>query len=52
MRHGILQLLCAVVLMAAAHAQQSHWAAANDQTAKHMIDMERKCSPPITAVLV
>lgn len=25
-----------------AHAQQSHWASANDKTAKYIIDMERK----------
>ena len=30
------------VLMTAAHAQQSHWATADDKTAKFMIDMERK----------
>jgi hypothetical protein len=28
--------------MTAAYAQQSHWAAADDKTAKFMIDMERK----------
>jgi hypothetical protein len=28
--------------MTAAHAQQSHWATADDKTAKFMIDMERK----------
>ena len=36
---------CAVVLMTAAnaaYAQQSHWAAPDDKTAKFMIDMERK----------
>jgi hypothetical protein len=42
MRHGILHLMCAVVLMTAAHAQQSHWATPDDKTAKYMIDMERK----------
>jgi uncharacterized protein DUF4440 len=48
-RHGILQLMCTVVLMAGAHAQQSHWAAADDQTAKHMIDMERKWAEGVCA---
>src|SRR5436190_22821524 len=46
MRHRILQLICLVVcgvsLMTAAHAQQSHWATADDKTAKFMIEMERK----------
>jgi len=30
------------LLLAPAHAQQSHWASAEDQTAKYIIDMERK----------
>jgi hypothetical protein len=30
------------LLVPAAHAQQSHWASADDKTAKYMIDMERK----------
>ena len=53
MRHRILHLMClvmflvmcVVVLMTAAYAQQaqqSHWAKADDKTAKFMIDMERK----------
>ena len=42
MRHPILQLICAAVLMATAQAQQSHWASPDDKTAKFMIDMERK----------
>ena len=46
MRHRILHLMClvtcVVVLMTAAYAQSSHWAAADDKTAKFMIDMERK----------
>ena len=46
MGHRILHLMCVVtcvvVLMAAANAQQSHWAASDDKTAKFMIDMERK----------
>lgn len=42
MRQRILQLMCAVVLISGAHAQQSHWATADDKSAKFMIDMERK----------
>jgi hypothetical protein len=46
MHHRILRLMCvitcAVVLMNAAYAQRSHWATADDKTAKFMIDMERK----------
>ncbi len=49
MRDRILHLMClvtcVVVLMTAAHSQQpqqSHWATADDKTAKFMIDMERK----------
>jgi len=30
------------LLLASAHARQSHWASAEDQTAKYIIDMERK----------
>ncbi len=46
MRHPIPHLMClvtcAVIFMSAAYAQQSHWATADDKTAKYMIDMERK----------
>ncbi len=42
MRHRILHLICVVILITAAHAQPSHWAAPDDKTAKFMIDMERK----------
>jgi hypothetical protein len=45
MRYPILQLTCAAILISvasAARAQQSHWAAPDDKTAKFMIDMERK----------
>jgi hypothetical protein len=45
MRQRILHLcvvMCVIVLMTAAHAQQSHWATPDDKTAKFMIDMERK----------
>jgi hypothetical protein len=42
MRHRLLHLMCVVVLIHAAYAQQSHWATPHDKTAKFMIDMERK----------
>src|SRR3989449_11216993 len=46
MRHRILHpmclVMCVVVLMTAAYAQQSRWATPDDKTAKLMIDMERK----------
>lgn len=46
MRHSIPYLMCfitcVVVLMTAAHGQQSHWATPDDKTANFMIDMERK----------
>src|SRR5580704_3525952 len=42
MRHRTLHLMCVVVLMNAAYAQQSHWATSDDKTATFMIDMERK----------
>jgi hypothetical protein len=32
----------AMLLLVLAQAQQSHWAAADDNTAKYIIDMERK----------
>ena len=39
--------ICAVAIVATlllipAHAQQSHWASADDKTAKYIIEMERK----------
>ena len=49
MRHPILRLVCALVLMTAAHAQQSQWAAPDDQSAKFMIDMERKWAEGVCA---
>ena len=49
MRHLTLSLLCVVVLVAGAHAQQSHWAAPDDATAKYMIDMERKWAEGVCA---
>jgi len=42
MRHRVLQLMCVVVFMTAAYAQQSRWATSDDKTAQFMIDMERK----------
>jgi hypothetical protein len=42
MRHRILYSICVIVLITAACAQQSHWATADDKSAKFMIDMERK----------
>jgi hypothetical protein len=53
MRHRILHLMCVVmcvvVLMTTAHAQQSHWATPDDKTAKFMIDMERKWAEGVCA---
>ena len=40
--HAICFVICFVILMPAAHAQQSHWATPDDKTAKFMIEMERK----------
>jgi hypothetical protein len=42
--HAMCLVMCGTVLMttAYANAQQSHWAAPDDKTAKYMIDMERK----------
>jgi hypothetical protein len=34
--------IAAISLLTSADAQQSHWASADDQTAKYIIDMERK----------
>src|ERR1700693_395468 len=46
MLHRILYLMClvtcVVVVTTTGYAQSSHWAAADDKTAKFMIDMERK----------
>ena len=49
MRHPLLQLMCAAILMTRAHAQQSHWAAPDDKTAKFMINMERKWAEGVCA---
>jgi len=40
--HPMCLAICVVVLITAAHAQPSHWAAPDDKTAQFMIDMERK----------
>ena len=32
----------AMLLLVPVHAQQSHWASADDKTAKYIIDMEQK----------
>ena len=42
MHRRTLPLMCVLALSTAGYAQQSHWAAAGDKTAKFMIDMERK----------
>ena len=46
MREMRLQIFTVVVsatlLLAMAHAQQSHWASPDDKTAKYIIEMERK----------
>ena len=34
--------IAATLLLVPAHAQQSHWASADDKTAKYIIEMERK----------
>jgi hypothetical protein len=34
--------IVATLLLVPAHAQQSHWASADDKTAKYIIEMERK----------
>src|ERR1700742_626288 len=38
-----------ILLVAPAHAQQSHWASADDKTAKYIIDMERKWAEGVCA---
>src|SRR6478752_1912596 len=49
MRLGILRVICAALLMTAAHAQQGHWATPDDKTAKFMIDMEGKWAEGVCA---
>jgi hypothetical protein len=38
-----------LLLVPQAHAQQSHWASANDKTATYIIDMERKWAEGVCA---
>jgi hypothetical protein len=50
MRLRILVVGIATMLLAgAAQAQQSHWASADDKTAKYIIDMERKWAEGVCA---
>jgi Domain of unknown function (DUF4440) len=39
---GAVAAAAMLLLVPAGHAQQSHWASAEDKTAKYIIDMERK----------
>ena len=41
--------MAAMLLLVEAHAQQSHWASADDKTAKYIIDMERKWAEGVCA---
>ena len=41
--------MAAALLMVSAHAQQSHWASADDKTAKYIIEMERKWAEGVCA---
>jgi hypothetical protein len=38
-----------MLLLVQAHAQQSHWASADDKTARYIIDMERKWAEGVCA---
>jgi hypothetical protein len=50
MRLRIFAVTAVVMLLSlAAHAQQSHWASADDQDAKYMIDKERKWAEGVCA---
>jgi hypothetical protein len=49
MRYTISYLLCLLVLIAAANAQQGRWAASDDNDAKLMIDLERKWAEGVCA---
>lgn len=50
MRLPIIVTVTVVTLMLMpAHAQQSHWASADDKTAKYIIDMERKWAEGVCA---
>lgn len=39
----------AMLLLVSAHAQQSHWASADDKDAKYIVDMERKWAEGVCA---
>ena len=41
--------MAATLWLVSAHAQQSHWAAADDKTAHYIIDMERKWAEGVCA---
>ena len=41
--------IVAMLLIVPAHAQQSHWASADDKTAKYITDMERKWAEGVCA---
>ena len=43
----VMAAIAATLLLVPAHAQQSHWAAADDKTAGYIIDMERKWAETI-----
>ena len=45
----ITAAMAAALLMVPAHAQQSHWASADDKTAKYIVEMERKWAEGVCA---
>ena len=46
---GAVASAAILLLVPQAHAQQSHWASANDKTATYIIDMERKWAQGVCA---
>jgi hypothetical protein len=46
---GAVASAAILLLVPQAHAQQSHWASANDKTATYIIDMERKWAEGVCA---
>jgi hypothetical protein len=48
-RPALKIIAVATILLATAHAQQSHWAAPDDKTAKYITDMERKWAEGVCA---
>jgi hypothetical protein len=48
-RPALKIIAAATILLASAHAQQSHWATADDKTAQYMIAMERKWAEGVCA---